>query len=91
MPVREQHALHAIFGMSLVLNHRTMCVLQEAIPYFRSGLKGVARSMPTSAAVDRFVNPASVPPCHAEVLFTSSCGADSAHLLPAPFSVGAVE
>ena len=27
--------------------------LQEAIPYFRSGLKGVARSMPTSAALDR--------------------------------------
>ncbi|KAK9841959.1 hypothetical protein WJX81_001206 [Elliptochloris bilobata] len=26
---------------------------QEAIPYFRSGLKGVARSMPTSAALDR--------------------------------------
>eukprot|EP00884_Botryococcus_braunii_P020827 jgi/Botrbrau1/7428/Bobra.0083s0001.1 len=25
----------------------------EAIPYFRRGLKGVARSMPTSAAVDR--------------------------------------
>jgi hypothetical protein len=26
---------------------------REAIPYFRSGLKGVARSMPTSAALDR--------------------------------------
>ena len=27
---------------------------QGAIPYFRSGLKGVARSMPTSAALDRW-------------------------------------
>ena len=26
---------------------------QEAIPYFKSGLSGVARSMPTSAALDR--------------------------------------
>ena len=26
---------------------------KAAIPYFRSGLKGVARSMPTSAALDR--------------------------------------
>lgn len=26
---------------------------KEAIPYFHSGLKGVARSMPTSAALDR--------------------------------------
>lgn len=26
---------------------------QEAIPYFLRGLKGVARSMPTSAALDR--------------------------------------
>lgn len=26
---------------------------QEAIPYFKSGLKGVARSMPTSGALDR--------------------------------------
>lgn len=26
---------------------------QESIPYFKSGLKGVARSMPTSAALDR--------------------------------------
>ncbi|KAK9813312.1 hypothetical protein WJX72_012352 [[Myrmecia] bisecta] len=26
---------------------------QEAIPYFKSGLKGMARSMPTSAALDR--------------------------------------
>ncbi len=25
----------------------------EAIPYFKGGLKGVARSMPTSAALDR--------------------------------------
>ena len=28
---------------------------QDAIPYFRSGLSGVARSMPTSAALDRSV------------------------------------
>ena len=27
---------------------------KEAIPYFRKGLKGVARSMPTSAALDRW-------------------------------------
>jgi phosphoglucomutase len=26
---------------------------QEAIPYFKGGLKGVARSMPTSTALDR--------------------------------------
>ena len=26
---------------------------QECIPYFKSGLKGVARSMPTAAALDR--------------------------------------
>jgi len=26
---------------------------QEAIPYFKSGIKGLARSMPTSAAIDR--------------------------------------
>lgn len=26
----------------------------EAIPYFKSGLEGVARSMPTSAALDRW-------------------------------------
>ena len=26
---------------------------KEAVPYFHSGLKGVARSMPTSAALDR--------------------------------------
>ena len=26
---------------------------KDAIPYFRRGLKGVARSMPTSAALDR--------------------------------------
>ena len=26
---------------------------KEAIPYFHKGLKGVARSMPTSAALDR--------------------------------------
>ncbi len=26
----------------------------EAIPYFKGGLKGVARSMPTSAALDRW-------------------------------------
>lgn len=25
----------------------------EAIPYFKGGVKGVARSMPTSAALDR--------------------------------------
>ena len=29
---------------------------KEAVPYFRSGLKGVARSMPTSAALDRCQN-----------------------------------
>lgn len=28
----------------------------EAIPYFKAGLKGVARSMPTSAALDRYQN-----------------------------------
>lgn len=28
----------------------------SAIPYFRNKLKGVARSMPTSAALDRWVN-----------------------------------
>ena len=28
-------------------------VTQEAIPFFKSGLKGVARSMPTSCALDR--------------------------------------
>lgn len=27
--------------------------IQEAIPYFKDGLKGVARSMPTSTALDR--------------------------------------
>jgi phosphoglucomutase len=27
--------------------------MQEAIPYFKDGLKGVARSMPTSTALDR--------------------------------------
>lgn len=27
---------------------------KEAIPYFHKGLKGVARSMPTSAALDRW-------------------------------------
>ena len=31
--------------------------LQASIPYFRSGLKGVARSMPTSAALDRYCQP----------------------------------
>ena len=30
---------------------------QGAIPYFHSGLKGVARSMPTSAALDRWERP----------------------------------
>ena len=29
---------------------------KEAIPYFSMGLKGVARSMPTSAALDRSVH-----------------------------------
>ena len=28
---------------------------QDSIPYFKSGLKGVARSMPTSAALDRCI------------------------------------
>ena len=27
--------------------------MQESIPYFKDGLKGVARSMPTSTALDR--------------------------------------
>ncbi len=30
---------------------------KEAVPYFHSGLKGVARSMPTSAALDRCRHP----------------------------------
>lgn len=29
---------------------------KDAIPYFGKGLKGVARSMPTSAALDRCLN-----------------------------------
>ena len=29
---------------------------KDAIPYFSKGLKGVARSMPTSAALDRSVH-----------------------------------
>jgi phosphoglucomutase len=50
---------------SMTLSHRSLCGRQEAIPYFRSGLKGVARSMPTSAAVDRRADPAAVLPCRA--------------------------
>lgn len=44
---------------------------KEAVPYFRSGLKGVARSMPTSAALDRSPLPSSAK--------ASSCNFTYAH------------
>ncbi|WPT14178.1 Phosphoglucomutase [Picochlorum sp. SENEW3] len=34
---------------------------QECIPYFKNGLKGVARSMPTSAALDNVANDMGIP------------------------------
>lgn len=34
---------------------------QQAIPYFREGLKGVARSMPTSSALDRVAKDLNIP------------------------------
>lgn len=40
------------FAQSTNVDKLDYCV-QESIPYFKDGLKGVARSMPTSAALDR--------------------------------------
>jgi hypothetical protein len=57
---------------------------QEAIPYFRTGLKGVARSMPTSAALDRF------PPLPAACLGSSQTHVACFGILPGPIVAGAL-
>ena len=47
---------------------------KEAIPYFHKGLKGVARSMPTSAALDRcLVQIRGHPVDSCSVLYLSEC------------------
>lgn len=56
-----RHGFNCVFqsglpAVGLIVEHASTqlcCRLQDSIPYFRSGLKGVARSMPTSAALDR--------------------------------------
>jgi phosphoglucomutase len=44
---------------------------QAAIPYFQSGPKGLARSMPTSGALDRVADKLNVP--FFEVLLSVNC------------------